>query len=88
MDGQHPRPRRIDLRVERDGLHRQRRDTPEGARSPALYEFFGLDTKECYRSTPPSNCEKNPKLHYFIDKMQKKLNEKIRRDEELERMRR
>ena len=31
---------------------------------------------------------KNPSRTYFIDKMQKKLNEKIRRDEELERMRR
>ena len=56
--------------------------------APALYEFFGLDTKECYRYYSAIKLRKNPSRTYFIDKMQKKLNEKIRRDEELERMRR
>ena len=56
--------------------------------APALNEFFGLDTKECYRYYSAIKLRKNPSRTYFIDKMQKKLNEKIRRDEELERMRR
>ena len=63
-------------------------ETPLKVIAPALYEFFGLDTKECYRYYSAIKLRKNPSRTYFIDKMQKKLNEKIRRDEELERMRR
>ena len=63
-------------------------ETPLKVLAPALYEFFGLDTKECYRCYSAIKLRKNPSRTYFIDKMQKKLNEKIRRDEELERMRR
>ena len=63
-------------------------ETPLKVLAPALYEFFGLETKECYRYYSAIKLRKNPSRTYFIDKMQKKLNEKIRRDEELERMRR
>ena len=63
-------------------------ETPLKVLAPALYEFFGLDTKECYRYYSAIKLRKNPSRTYFIDKKQKKLNEKIRRDEELERMRR
>ena len=63
-------------------------ETPLKVLAPALYEFFGHDTKECYRYYSAIKLRKNPSRTYFIDKMQKKLNEKIRRDEELERMRR
>ena len=63
-------------------------ETPLKVLAPALYEFFGLDTKECYRYYSAIKLRKKPSRTYFIDKMQKKLNEKIRRDEELERMRR
>ena len=63
-------------------------ETPLKVLAPALYEFFGLDTKECNRYYSAIKLRKNPSRTYFIDKMQKKLNEKIRRDEELERMRR
>ena len=63
-------------------------ETPLKVLAPALYEFFGLDTKECYRYYSAIKLRKNPSRTYFIDKMQKKLNDKIRRDEELERMRR
>ena len=63
-------------------------ETPLKVLAPALYEFFGLDTKECYRYYSAIKLRKNPSRTYFIDKMQKKLNEKIQRDEELERMRR
>lgn len=63
-------------------------ETPLKVLAPALYEFFGLDTKECYRYYSAIKLRKNPSRTYFLDKMQAKLNEKIRRDEELERMRR
>ena len=63
-------------------------ETPLKVLAPALYEFFGLDTKECYRYYSAIKLRKHPSRTYFIDKMQKKLNDKIRRDEELERMRR
>ena len=63
-------------------------ETPLKVLAPALYEFFGLDTKECYRYYSAIKLRKTPSRTYFIDKMQKKLNEKIRRDEELEQMRR
>lgn len=56
--------------------------------APELYRFFGVNTKECYRYYSAIKLRKNPSRTYFIDKMQVKLNEKIRRDEELERMRR
>lgn len=56
--------------------------------APELYKFFGINTKECYRYYSAIKLRKNPSRTYFIDKMQVKLNEKIRRDEELERMRR
>ena len=63
-------------------------ETPLKVLAPALYECFGLDTKECYRFYSAIKLRKDPSRTYFIDKMQKKLNEKIRRDEELEQMRR
>lgn len=63
-------------------------ETPLKELAPALYGFFGLDTKECYRYYSAIKLRKNQSRTYFLDKMQAKLNEKIRRDEELERMRR
>ena len=63
-------------------------ETPLKVLAPALYEFFGLDTKECYRYYSAIKLRKNPSRTYFIDMMQQKLNEKIRRVEESERMRR
>lgn len=54
----------------------------------SLYGFFGIDTKECYRYYSAIKLRKNPSRTYFIDRMQAKLNEKIRWDEEQERMRR
>lgn len=63
-------------------------ETPLKELAPALYGFFGLDTKECYRYYSAIKLRKNPSRTYFLDRMQAKLNEKIRRDEELERMRR
>jgi tetracycline resistance element mobilization regulatory protein rteC len=55
--------------------------------SAALYGLFGLKTKECYRYYSAIKLRKNASRTYFLDKMMVKLNEKIRNDEELERMR-
>lgn len=56
--------------------------------APILYSFFGVDSKDCYRFYTDIKRRKNDSRTYFLDKMQEKLNEKMRRDEELERMRR
>ncbi len=62
-------------------------ETPLKELSAALYELFGLKTKECYRYYSAIKLRKNTSRTYFLDKMMTKLNEKIRHDEELERMR-
>ena len=53
-----------------------------------LYAFFGVISKDCYRFYTDIKRRKNDSRTYFLDKMQVKLNEKMRRDDELERMRR
>ena len=53
-----------------------------------LYAFFGVNSKDCYRFYTDIKRRKNDSRTYFLDKMQMKLNEKMRRDDELERMRR
>ena len=63
-------------------------ETPLKELSAALYELFGLKTKECYRYYSAIKLRKSNSRTYFLDKMLTKLNEKIRRDEELEQMRR
>ena len=54
----------------------------------AMYQFFGIKAKDCYRFYTDIRRRKNYSRTYFLDKMQEKLNEKMRRDDELERMRR
>ena len=49
---------------------------------------FGVDSKDCYRFYTDIKRRKNESRTYFLDKMQEKLNEKMLRDEEMERMRR
>jgi hypothetical protein len=56
--------------------------------APVLYTFFGVNSKDCYRFYTDIKRRKNDSRTYFLDKMQMKLNEKMRRDDELERMRR
>ena len=56
--------------------------------APVLYAFFGVNSKDCYRFYTDMKRRKNDSRTYFLDKMQVKLNEKMRRDDELERMRR
>ena len=54
----------------------------------AMYQFFGVKAKDCYRFYTDIRRRKNYSRTYFLDKMQEKLNEKMRRDDEFERMRR
>ena len=56
--------------------------------APVLYAFFGVNSKDCYRFYTDIKRRKNDSRTYFLDKMQVKLNEKMRKDDELERMRR
>ena len=56
--------------------------------APVLYSFFGVESKDCYRFYTDIKRRKNDSRTYFLDRMQEKLNEKMRRDDELERMRR
>lgn len=53
-----------------------------------LYSFFGVESKDCYRFYTDIKRRKSDSRTYFLDRMQAKLNEKMRRDDELERMRR
>lgn len=54
----------------------------------AMYQFFGIKAKDCYRFYTDIRRRKNYSRTYFLDKMQEKLNDKMRKDDELERMRR
>ena len=56
--------------------------------APLLYKIFGVESKDCYRFYIDIKRRKNESRTYFLDKMQEKLNERMLRDEEQERMRR
>ena len=56
--------------------------------APLLYKIFGVESKDCYRFYIDIKRRKSVSRTYFLDKMQEKLNEKMLRDEETERMRR
>lgn len=56
--------------------------------APLLYRNFGIEAKDCYRFYTDIKRRKNESRTYFLDKMQEKLNERMLRDEEMERMRR
>lgn len=56
--------------------------------APILYKIFGIEAKDCYRFYIDIKRRKNESRTYFLDRMKEKLNEKMQRDEELERMRR
>ena len=56
--------------------------------APLLYKIFGVESKDCYRFYTDIKRRKNESRTYFLDKMQEKLNERMLRDEEQERMRR
>lgn len=56
--------------------------------APLLYKIFGVESKDCYRFYTDIKRRKSDSRTYFLDRMQEKLNERMRRDDELERMRR
>ena len=53
-----------------------------------IYSFFGVESKDCYRFYTDIKRRKSDSRTYFLEKMQDKLNAKMRHDDELERMRR
>lgn len=53
-----------------------------------LYSFFGVETKDCYRHYTDIKRRKTVSHTHFLEQMQDKLNERIRRDEEAELKRR
>jgi len=55
--------------------------------APLLYKIFGVESKDCYRFYTDIKRRKNESRTYFLDRMQEKLNEKMLRDEEMERLR-
>ena len=61
--------------------------TPLKQLAPLLYKIFGIESKDCYRFYVDIKRRKNESRTYFLDRMQEKLNERMLRDEELERMR-
>ena len=56
--------------------------------APLLYKIFGVESKDCYRFYIDIKRRKNESRTYFLDRMQEKLNERMLRDDELDRMRR
>ena len=56
--------------------------------APALYSFFGVETKDCYRFYTDIKRRKTVSHTQFLEQMQARLNERIRRDEEAELKRR
>ena len=56
--------------------------------APLLYKIFGVESKDCYRFYIDMKRRKNESRTYFLDRMRENLNEKMLRDEEMERMRR
>lgn len=56
--------------------------------APLLYSIFGVESKDCYRFYIDIKRRKSESRTYFLDRMHEKLNAKMLRDEELERMRR
>ena len=62
-------------------------DIPLGELAAFFYTLLGVESKECYRFYTDIKHRKNESRTYFIDKMQNRLNERMRKDDEKERMR-
>lgn len=63
-------------------------ETPIGELASIFYSLFGVESKECYRFYTDIKHRKNESRTYFLDKMQKRLNERMRQDDERESQRR
>ena len=50
-------------------------------------KIIGIESKDCYRFYIDIKRRKNESRTYFLDRMQEKLNERMLRDEEMERLR-
>lgn len=53
-----------------------------------FYEILGVVAKDCYRVYADIKLRKNESRTYFLDRMQESVNQRMRMDEERERMRR
>jgi len=56
--------------------------------APLLYRIFGVEAKDCYRFYIDIKRRKTISHTHFLEQMQERLNERIRRDEEAELKRR
>lgn len=56
--------------------------------APLLYKIFGVESKDCYRFYTDIKRRKTISHTHFLEQMQERLNERIRRDEEAELKRR
>lgn len=63
-------------------------ETPIGELASFFYSLFGIDSKECYRFYTDIKHRKNESRTYFLDKMQKRMNERMQREDEREMQRR
>ncbi len=52
-----------------------------------ISSFFGIDIKDCYGAYVDMKQRKNDSRTYFLDKMRERLNQRMQRDDEKERMR-
>lgn len=63
-------------------------DIPIGELATFFYDLLGVESKSCYRFFTDIKNRKNENRTYFLDKMQERLNERMRRDDEREMQRR
>lgn len=63
-------------------------DVAIGELATFFYELLGVEAKACYRFYTDIKHRKNDSRTYFLDKMQERLNERMRRDDEKEMQRR
>lgn len=63
-------------------------EIPIGELAAFFYTLFGVESKDCYRFYTDIKHRKNDNRTYFLAKMQEKLNQRMRRDDEREIQRR
>lgn len=63
-------------------------ETPLKDVAAYFYNMLGVNAKECYHIYADMKMRKNESRTYFLDKMQERVNRRMKMDEERERMRR
>lgn len=63
-------------------------DVSIGELASFFYTLFGVESKDCYRFYTDIKHRKNDNRTYFLAKMQEKLNQRMRRDDEKDMQRR